>query len=380
MPTIGIYLGQENDNTDNIESQINAWCHYLSDYDVDLYGSAEPPDSIAEPYDVFNTSPRSPANPIGKIVGAAKDSREYIDERDPDIIVQIWKYNVYGPGVCLGAVNSDVNVLTRFTGDTFDLFPRYENLGELIEFLLGDVVLGNIVGRIPLATSNKMIVLGPRGRSLVTSPPLIPYPSMEETNAEIIPPSVDVSDRFHSVDESKKREIRKDLGLPLEKTLCLFVGRLSKQKGMEFLDKVFHHLEDVRDNYQFVLVGSGPYKDTFDREYSSDFVRTEGYVDFGAIDRYYKASDVYVHPSGYEGVPLVILEALSCSLSVLARDAGDVGLVCDRPVETPDEMARRLLNRDYNSNWKNKDLFSPEYQESSLREVIEEMGPVHSNG
>jgi len=59
--------------------------------------------------------------------------------------------------------------------------------------------------------------------------------------------------------------------------------------------------------------------------------------------------DLFVHTSKSEGLPFVIMEALSCGLPVIATDAGGVGELVDSqvgkllPVDiSPDELAEQL--------------------------------------
>jgi len=122
-----------------------------------------------------------------------------------------------------------------------------------------------------------------------------------------------------------KRPIRRDLGLPEDRPLVVFVGAVMKRKGVDVLMEAWKRVasEDERP----VLVVVGP--DTFDEVQShlnrfagetKEMVKRtlEGRVVFtGMTDRvhdYLRASDIYVFPSRAEGMPASPLEALSCGL------------------------------------------------------------------
>lgn len=123
----------------------------------------------------------------------------------------------------------------------------------------------------------------------------------------------------------------------------------------------------------FVLAGEGPYHDEFASKFSDDLVKLAGYVPHEEIHRYYKAADVYVHPSPYEGIPLVLLEAMNCGVPAISRPAGDIGFLTPNIVETPAAMAAMILVRDWTEEWLNKEYFTTQYQERALNELVDSL-------
>ncbi len=122
-----------------------------------------------------------------------------------------------------------------------------------------------------------------------------------------------------------KRPLRRELGLPEEPPLVVFVGAVMKRKGVDVLLEAWKKVA-ARDE-RTVLVIVGP--DTFDevQRHLDDFAREAkeiaertvgGRVIFtGMTDRvhdYLRASDIFVFPSRAEGMPASPLEALSCGL------------------------------------------------------------------
>jgi glycosyltransferase involved in cell wall biosynthesis len=152
--------------------------------------------------------------------------------------------------------------------------------------------------------------------------------------------------------------------------LFLFVGRLSGQKGMPFFRDVIEQTLSEIDAI-FLLVGDGPWRERFEKDYP-EATLTVGRVPHERIHRYYQAADVYVHTSMYEGLPLVILEALQCGTPVVARRAGDIGLVTDNLVQHPEEMAAWLTSKNWEFEWKAEWMFSKRYQRKQLIRVFEE--------
>ena len=125
--------------------------------------------------------------------------------------------------------------------------------------------------------------------------------------------SVDI-DHFKPADPCTARE---------SKSIC-FVGRLEEQKGLEFLLKALDIVRKKEATCKLFLVGDGelrPYLEALSTE-----LKLENHVRFvGTTDdvlSYYRAAHVFVLPSLSEGLPLSLLEALSCGLPVIATAIG----------------------------------------------------------
>jgi glycosyltransferase involved in cell wall biosynthesis len=105
-----------------------------------------------------------------------------------------------------------------------------------------------------------------------------------------------------------------------------FIGRFSKPKGLiPFLSKIIEN-RDLLDDARLVLVGDGEDMETLRRMVTgNDLTRQivfEGNRD-NVLD-YMRGFDVLVLPSISEGLPMVILEAMSMGKPVLAFDVGSV--------------------------------------------------------
>ena len=98
-----------------------------------------------------------------------------------------------------------------------------------------------------------------------------------------------------------------------------------------------------------------------------------GYIPRNQIGKYYGAATVYVHPSRFERLPLVILEALQSRTLVIAREAGDVDFVLENMVTTEEEMSSCLIRRNWNELWRSKAFFTPEYQRTEVTSLVEDL-------
>jgi glycosyltransferase involved in cell wall biosynthesis len=361
---VSIYLGTKDSNIQNIEKVLTAYGKYLSDFDLETFGSSTLPNSASEYYTHINTREVSHNNPFSKIIAAHHQCQEYLSTRSTDLLIQLWNYGIHAPAVSFSGKRNSVPVVTRFTEDVFNQYQAYNGVRKM-----GAYLQLNCIGRVPLTFSDKIVVFGPHGfRELVGR-------GFQKEDIITLPPTGGVEDRF-SPPKSVSR-CKQELNL-LDKSLTvLYVGRLIENKGMDFLDSVMKKTIGKRD-VQFILVGEGDYKDYFIETYDRSDVRVEGYVDYSKIHKYHRSADLYIHPSPYEGLPLVILEALKCGTPVIAREAGDIPLVTEDIVDTSTEMAQKIIDGDYEYKWKNKNKFSDAYQENTLRKAVQEtIRPSH---
>lgn len=104
----------------------------------------------------------------------------------------------------------------------------------------------------------------------------------------------------------------------------LFLGRLTMQKNPEILIKSFLGLDPgTRKNTKLVLVGYGELEKELREKYQNSHVIFTGAIKDEKKKRdIIRACQISVLPSRAEGMPLALLEAMSCGLACIASDAG----------------------------------------------------------
>ena len=118
-----------------------------------------------------------------------------------------------------------------------------------------------------------------------------------------------------------KSEIRARLGLPTDRPIALFLGRLeAKQKGLDLLATAIGRQAEALRDWTFVFVGDGPDRPLIDElaKTPGHDIRVPGWSDAGTD--YLAAADLLLMPSRWEGVPLVMLEAMDYGIPLLASD------------------------------------------------------------
>ncbi|MGA3032348.1 MAG: glycosyltransferase family 1 protein [Terracidiphilus sp.] len=162
---------------------------------------------------------------------------------------------------------------------------------------------------------------------------------------ELWPGGVD-ADLFHPSRSSL--EMRSGLSQDHPQSpLLLYVGRLSAEKNLESLRPLLQALPNAR----LALVGDGPHRKPLERHFAGLPVCMTGFLRGQELAAAYASSDVFVMPSLTETLGLVVLEAMSSGLPVVAARAGGIpdivqdgcsGYLYDQEAQAV-EILRRLL-------------------------------------
>ncbi len=99
----------------------------------------------------------------------------------------------------------------------------------------------------------------------------------------------------------------------------IFVGRLSREKGIDVLIEAMHEIEDAH----LIIVGSGPERVSLDA-CTKKKIHMMGEQPWERTIRLIRGSDVLVLPSRIEGMPTVILEAMAVETPVIATEVGGI--------------------------------------------------------
>ncbi|MDM7992358.1 MAG: glycosyltransferase family 4 protein [Candidatus Fermentibacter sp.] len=172
----------------------------------------------------------------------------------------------------------------------------------------------------------------------------------------LLPNAVDTG--LFSPSGEGRRSFREGAGIPPDAFLFCFAGRLEDVKRVDLLVDAFALLDG---SPWLVIAGDGSRRDDLARRAagSPGSVRTvfAGALGPGAMPPLYAASDCLVLPSAAEGVPLVILEAMSAGVPSVATAVGGVPGLLDEscgmlvgPSASPAELAR-AMERAMTARW-----------------------------
>lgn len=143
------------------------------------------------------------------------------------------------------------------------------------------------------------------------------YPECED-KTEVFHNLIDID----SVKSKAEMFVPDDILTGSQKLKILTVCRLTKQKALEVSIGAMKILKDKGINAVWYVVGDGPERDRL-----SDLIRqydiADRFILLGSRDNpypYYKACDIYVHATKYEGKSIAIQEAQIIGLPIIASD------------------------------------------------------------
>ena len=134
----------------------------------------------------------------------------------------------------------------------------------------------------------------------------------------------------------------------------LFVGGLSRRKGVNFLLEAISILKvKYNRSLKVAIVGDGPLRDELRKLCVK--LKISNQVEFLGIQKnvnnFMRSSKVFVLPSRWEGFGLVIIEAMSNMLPVIATNVGPIPEIIENgkdgilvPPENPKALARAINN------------------------------------
>lgn len=140
----------------------------------------------------------------------------------------------------------------------------------------------------------------------------------------LIPNSADL-DAFDpkKVAEEQKAEFREKYGIPADRRLACFVGRLGQEKSVDVLLEYWAQTIVPEDRLHLVVVGEGPEKENLEKQATdlgiSDMVTFTGFVKHDIMPIYFSACDVYVTASLSEMNSISMLEGMATGLPILQR-------------------------------------------------------------
>ena len=128
------------------------------------------------------------------------------------------------------------------------------------------------------------------------------------------------ADRFLAGKPERFREL---VGLPPDRPLVTYVGRVAHEKNIEFLVDVFAKVRATMPNALFIIAGEGPARESLRqlvaRKGLADDVRFVGYLDRNtSLLDCYAAASVFVFASRTETQGLVLLEAMAQGTPVVS--------------------------------------------------------------
>jgi glycosyltransferase involved in cell wall biosynthesis len=242
------------------------------------------------------------------------------------VIVSGWNLKTYWQTV-LACRRLSIPVLVR--GDSHLGSPR-SIAKRAAKSLVYPLLLSHFDGFLSVGTRNHAYLLNYR----VPERAIFFVPHHVDPNLFRVPATAD-----------ERRTLRQQLGLPLDRTLALFVGRSIDFKRPLDLVEALAELERVGERFTGVFVGAGPLDERIKARADELHVSIAmlGFKNQSELPLVYAAADIFVLPSeSAETWGLVVNEAMSCGLPAVVSD--EVG--CAPDLVTPGQTGEIFRCRD----------------------------------
>ena len=144
-----------------------------------------------------------------------------------------------------------------------------------------------------------------------------------DRNIHIIPTGIEV-ERFHkeNINFDKVNKLKKELNITDKDFVILFVGRIAKEKSIDFLIENQSFLIKKNKNCKLLIVGGGPDLEMLKKKakkYKDNIIFT-GKVAWDDVPNYYHVADCFATASSTETQGLTIIEAMASKMPVIALD------------------------------------------------------------
>jgi glycosyltransferase involved in cell wall biosynthesis len=139
------------------------------------------------------------------------------------------------------------------------------------------------------------------------------------THAEVIPTGIEPE----SFVPGDRVAFRNKFGIPQDRPVLLFVGRVAHEKNIGFLLKTLASVRKEIPDVLFVIAGEGPARESLQQE-TKELGLNENVMFIGYLDRHtelnscYCSADIFIFSSRTETQGLVLLEAMAQGVPVVS--------------------------------------------------------------
>lgn len=140
----------------------------------------------------------------------------------------------------------------------------------------------------------------------------------------------------------------------------LYVGRISKDKNMDFLIEFFEKLQKRFEDVKLEIVGDGPYfKTLYKKVKRNKDITLMGKIEYKDLPEIYNSADLLAFPSVTDTFGMAVLEAQACGIPALVSNIGgpqeivkdgETGFVAPVDKDTWVNIAANIIEMKKNNN------------------------------
>jgi glycosyltransferase involved in cell wall biosynthesis len=196
-----------------------------------------------------------------------------------------------------------------FHGTYLTALPQYANI------LTGDPAMEELMWRYMVWFHNQMDVLYAASEAVRAE---LAQKGVDKERIRLYPRGID-TDLYHP---SRKNGFYDSYGVGREELKMLYVGRVSREKDLPLLTKIYKRLLGEGLKARLIVVGDGPYLEDMKRELAEVPVTFTGFLSGEKLAEAYASADIFVFPSQTDTFGNVVLEAQASGLPVVVTDKG----------------------------------------------------------
>lgn len=223
------------------------------------------------------------------------------------------------------------------------------------------------------------------GVSDYTSECLMKYEKISPHKIVTILNGIDESKYNIKIDKNKKRE---ELGITMDGHIIGLASRLVEQKGIIYLLRAMPRIIKHYPNATLVIAGEGNYEDILRNEAKNLSVDKNTLFIGPRLDipELLKIFDVYVQPSLWEGLPMILLEAMAAGCPIVSTNVGGVSMAIKHgesgtliepknPELLASEVIKLLQNKELRNNYAKKglELFEKKFSAKIMTEQYQRL-------
>lgn len=147
----------------------------------------------------------------------------------------------------------------------------------------------------------------------------------------VLPNAIEPS-RYVVESNDEKNKLRMNLNFSDDSIYLIHIGRFVEAKNHVFLLDIFSSLIHEDDRFNLLLLGDGPLFESI-KDKASKLSINKNVIFLGSVSNpwdYLKASDIFILPSLWEGLPVSVIEAqcsgIPCLISDVVTKDSDLGL------------------------------------------------------
>ncbi len=171
-----------------------------------------------------------------------------------------------------------------------------------------------------------------------------------------------------------------NLLIPRDQKIILFVGRFSREKGVDILVRAFRLLQKNNEKIFLVMIGTGEEELFLKSFIAENKLNALTLVPQEDVSRYYKSADIIILPSRVDPFPLVMLESGMMAKPFIGGGVDGIGefiehdqnglLVEPENVEELAAAIKKLLNDPVKASYLGRNLYEKVKLNCSAEKII----------